>query len=238
MCDEQELRLDNAWTSGTNRWPRELRTNICGPNYAHPCFLKDTPSTSTLKELDRLLHPRVPSLVRAPLHFELLSLSRTEESVEEQEIRESLRLSVVLPSSETTGAETPPSISTSMPALLSHHPNPNTLSDVDEPEMPTPQPPLYPQASTPPDLRPALVPSHVSSVSSPAQIPSMGRLYSNDTLCPPEADGVTPSSMSGVVTASEGSHLGTVLGATNAVQEDDDDEDEEMPSIDMGSDSD
>ena len=67
----------------------------------------------------------------------------------------------------------------------------------------------------------------------------MGRLYSNDTLCPPQADGVTPSSMSRVVTASEGSHLGTVLGATIAVQEDDDDdEDEEMPSIDMGSDSD
>lgn len=166
----------------------------------------------------------------------MLSLSRTEESVEEQEIRESLRLSVVLPSSETTGAETPPSISTSMPALLSHHPNP--LSDVDEPEMPTPQPPLYPQASAPPDLRPAPVPSHVSSVSSLAQIPSIGRLYSNDTLCPPQADGVTPSSKSRVVTASEGSHLGTVLGATNAVQEDDDDEDEEMPSIDMGSDSD
>ena len=42
--------------------------------------------------------------------------------------------------------------------------------------------------------------------------------------------------MSEVVTAAEGSHLGTILEVTNAVQEDDDDE--EMPSIDMGSDSD
>jgi hypothetical protein len=204
---------------------------------------KNTPSTSTLKELDRLLHPRVPSLVRAPLHIELLSLSRTEESIEEQEIRESLHLNVVLPSNvETTGAENPPSISASTPAPLSHHhPDPDTSPDVVEPEMPAPvplqQPPLYPQASAPPDLRPAPVPSHVSSVSSPAQILSTGRLYSNDTLCPPQADRVAPSSMIGVVTASEGSHLGTVLGASNAVQEEDTD-DEEMPSIDMGSDSD
>jgi hypothetical protein len=44
--------------------------------------------------------------------------------------------------------------------------------------------------------------------------------------------------MSGVVTATEGSHLGTALEATNAVQgDDDDDDDEEMPSIDMASDS-
>jgi hypothetical protein len=43
--------------------------------------------------------------------------------------------------------------------------------------------------------------------------------------------------MSGVVTAADGSHLGTALEATSVVQEDDDD-DEEMPSIDMGSDSD
>jgi hypothetical protein len=44
--------------------------------------------------------------------------------------------------------------------------------------------------------------------------------------------------MSGVVTAAEGSHLGTMLEITNAVQEEDDNDDEEMPSIDMGSDSD
>jgi hypothetical protein len=48
--------------------------------------------------------------------------------------------------------------------------------------------------------------------------------------------------MSGVVTEVEGSHLGTILEVTNAVQEEEgeewDDDDEEMPSIDMGSDSD
>jgi len=213
-----------------------------GSKLCSPMSLKDTPSTSTLKELDRLLHPRVPSLVRAPLHIELLSLSRTEESVEEQEIRESLHLSVVLPSGETSGAENPSSIPISAPAPPPHHPDPGTFSDADEPNTPAPAPlqlsPLYPQASAPPNIRPVPIPSHVSSVSSPAQIPSTGRLYLDDTLCPPQADGVIPSLMSGVVTATEGSHLGTVLEATNAVQEDDDDDDEEMPSIDMGSDSD
>lgn len=204
-------------------------------------FLKDTSSTSTLKELDRLLHPRVPPLVRAPPHIELLSLSRTEESAEEQEIRESLHLSVTLPSGETTGKENPPLIPASAPASLPLHPNPDTLSNVDEPKMATPAPlqqsPLYPQASAQPDPRPAPVPTYRLNVSSPAQIPSTGRLYSNDTLCLPQAEEVPPPIMSGVVTATEGSHLGTALEATKAVQEDDDD-DEEMPSIDMASDSD
>ena len=44
--------------------------------------------------------------------------------------------------------------------------------------------------------------------------------------------------MSGVVTTAEGSHLGTILEVTKVQEEDDGDDDEEMPSIDMGSDSD
>jgi hypothetical protein len=43
--------------------------------------------------------------------------------------------------------------------------------------------------------------------------------------------------MSGVATAAEGTNLGTVPETTNVVQDVDDDDDEEMPSIDMGSDS-
>jgi hypothetical protein len=44
--------------------------------------------------------------------------------------------------------------------------------------------------------------------------------------------------MTGVVTAVEGSHLGAIPEVTNAVQGEEEDDDEEMPSIDMGSDSD
>jgi hypothetical protein len=78
------------------------------------------------------------------------------------------------------------------------------------------------------------------NVSPAAQFPSTGRLNSNDTLYLTQADEISSASMSGVATAAEGSHLGTILEVTNAVQEEDDndDDDEEMPSIDMGSDSD
>lgn len=210
-------------------------------NYTHPCFLKGIPSTSTLRELDRLLHPRIPSLVRASSHVELLSLSRTEESVEEQEIRESLHLSVVLPSGEAEGAINPPSITITTPCPRSVHPNIEKPSNVDEPKTPTPAPlqqePL--QAHAPFDLGGAHGPSHMLNVSPAAQIPSTGRLNSNDTLYSTQPDEISSASMSGVFTAPEGSHLGTTLEVTNVVQEDDDDDDDEgMPSIDMGSDSD
>jgi hypothetical protein len=78
------------------------------------------------------------------------------------------------------------------------------------------------------------------NVSPAVQIPSTGRLNSNDTLYLTQADEISSASMSEVVTTAEGSHLGTILEVTNVVQEedDDDDDDEEMPSIDMGSDSD
>jgi hypothetical protein len=74
------------------------------------------------------------------------------------------------------------------------------------------------------------------NVSPAAQVPSTGRLNSNDTLYLTQADEISSASMSGIVTPAEGSHLGTILEVTNAVQDGDDDE--EMPSIDMGSDSD
>jgi hypothetical protein len=213
-----------------------------GTNYTHTCFLKDIPSTATLRELDRLIHPRVPSLVRASPHIELLSLSRTEESVEEQEIRESLHLNVVLPTGETRGAINPSSITITTPCPQTVHPIIETLSNVDEPKTPAPVPlqqaPLRPQAPASFDLEGAHGPSHMLNVSPAAQIPSIGRLNSNDTLYLTQADEISSASMGGVVTAIEGPHLGTTLEATNVVQEEEDNDDEEMPSIDMGSDSD
>jgi len=178
--------------------------------------------------------------VRAFPHVELLALSRTEESVEEQEIRESLHLSVVLPSGETGGAINPSSITITAPCPRTIHSNTEMLSNVDEPKTPAPAPLqqalMHPQAPASSDLGAAHRPSRMLDVSPAAQTPSTGCLNSNDTLYLTQADETSSASMSEVVTAAEGSHLGTILEVTNAVQEDDDDE--EMPSIDMGSDSD
>lgn len=78
------------------------------------------------------------------------------------------------------------------------------------------------------------------NVSPAVPSPSTGRLNSNDTAYLTQADEISSASMSGIVATADGSHSGTILEVTDAVQQedDDDDDDEEMPSIDMGSDSD
>ncbi|KAI0284276.1 rRNA processing/ribosome biogenesis-domain-containing protein [Russula aff. rugulosa BPL654] len=228
--------------SADTRCAMSKNLNLIMYGLLEPTDNPDIPSTATLRELDRLIHPRVPSLVRASPHIELLSLSRTEESVEEQEIRESLHLNVVLPTGETRGAINPSSITITTPCPQTVHPNIETLSNVDEPKTPAPVPlqqaPLRPQAPASFDLEGAHGPSHMLNVSPAAQIPSIGRLNSNDTLYLTQADEISSASMGGVVTAIEGPHLGTTLEATSVVQEEEDNDDEEMPSIDMGSDSD
>lgn len=230
--------------SADTRCAMSKNLNLIMYGLLEPIDNPGTPSTSTLRELDRLLHPRVPSLVRASPHVELLSISHTEESVEEQEIRECLHLSVVQPSGETGGAINPSSITTTAPSPRTVHPNIETLSNVDEPKTPAPAPlqqaQLHPQAPAPSDLgTPHRLP-HMLNVSPAAHVPNTGCPNSNDTLNLTQADEISSASMSGVVTTAGGSHLGTILEVTNAVQEDDDndDDDEEMPSIDMGSDSD
>jgi hypothetical protein len=205
--------------------------------------LKGAPSTSTLRDLDRLLHPRVPPLVRPSSHVELLSLSRAEESVEEQKIREGLHVDVIPSSStiETTCAEN----QQSTPAPASSFPlfrTSDTLPNVNEPKVPEPAPlqmsSPHPQGAASPNLEPAYTPSHGHDTASPARFPGHGYSDSNDTSHPLQAREAPPSLMSGVVTASEESRLGAVPGVVNVVDDDDEDDDEEMPSIDMGSDSD
>jgi len=207
--------------------------------------LKGTTSTSTLRDLDRLLHPRVPPLVRGSSHMELLTLSRTEESVEEQEIREGLHVDAVLPSSatETTSTQNQqPKLATAPPSLPPYR-NPDTSPSADESKVPgqapSQVPSSYPQPAAPPSLEPAPTPSHGYNATSPARFPSQGISDFNDTLHPLQAHEALPSSVSGVVNAPEESRLGAAPEVINAEGVDDDgDDDEEMPSIDMGSDSD
>ncbi|KAI0251352.1 rRNA processing/ribosome biogenesis-domain-containing protein [Lactifluus subvellereus] len=179
------------------------------------------PSTSTLRELDRLLHPRAPPLVRSLPHVGSLSLFRAEESVEEQGIRESFGIGVIHPSDdiEITDAENQQLVLAPLAlASLPPRPSPNTLADV----------------SLPKAQEPALL--HANRDPSPSQISSQDNRFSepNNTLRPLPAREMPPSFMSGNLNASEVSRLGVAPEVINPVEE----EDEEMPSIDMGSDSD
>jgi hypothetical protein len=179
--------------------------------------LKGIPSTSILRELDRLLHPRVPPLVRSLPHVESLSLFRTEESVEEQGIRESFRIGVIDPPDavENKGAENQPSVLAPAASVSPPRPYPNALADVGSPKAPSPLPT-----------------NRVSS--SPPQISSQDNRISepDNTPRPVPACEIPPSFMTGNLNASE-SRLGVAPEVTNPAEED-----EEMPSIDMGSDSD
>ncbi|KAH9179758.1 hypothetical protein EDB89DRAFT_1841888 [Lactarius sanguifluus] len=172
-----------------------------------------TPSNFTLRDLDRLLHPRVPPLVLALPHVESLCLFRRDESLEERELRESLRIAISPHhDSETASVESqPPTIGPAL-ASLAPYPNPHTLADDSASNTPAPallMPRLQSAALANP--KPSS-PSHTLKVSSPPQLQSHGDVE------------VSEESRSG---ARAVIYLG-----------EDEDEDEEMPSIDMGSDSD
>jgi hypothetical protein len=139
---------------------------------------------------------------------------------------------------ETTCAENQQSILTpgSLPLSLSR--TSDTFPKVDEPKVSGPAPlqlsSPHSQAASP-SPEPASTSSHVHDPGSPARFPGHGYSDPNDTLHPLQAREAPPSLMSGV-TASEESRLGAMSEVINVVNDDDDDE--EMPSIDMGSDSD
>ncbi|KAH9965998.1 rRNA processing/ribosome biogenesis-domain-containing protein, partial [Russula dissimulans] len=191
--------------------------------------------TSSLRELDRLLHPRVPLIARAPPNSELPSLFRTEESVEEQEIRESLHLGVIPSACGTKpmGGKHQSSMPASTSARLTLPAEPETESNVNKPKTPAlaPSSLTYPQA----DLRPDITSTTISNVSPPTRNLSQGSSDSSNTLRRQQEQGITPSLISGVFSAPEEPRLGTVSEVINVVE--DEDEDEEMPTIDMGSDS-
>lgn len=187
--------------------------------------LKGIPSTSTLRELDRLLHPRVPPLVRSLPHVESLSLFRAEESVEEQGIRKSFDIGIIHPSDEIeiTDVETRQlALAPSVLASLSPRANPTTPADVSLPKARETEP------------------LHTNRDPSPSQISSQANRFSepNNTQCPLPEREIPPSSRSGNLNASEESRLGVAPEIIIPVVEEEEEEDEEMPSIDMGSDSD
>lgn len=198
-----------------------------------------TPSTFTLRDLERLLHPRVPPLARALPNIESLCLFRRDESLEERELRESLRIAISPHHDrETEGAES--QLPTIGPALASQtsHPNSHTLADVEASNTLAPVlVSLYPQPTALVDPKPSPSPSHTAKVSSSPPSPSQAWCSEkpNETLRPGQAQAIVPY-LSGGVDASEETRSGAK--AEVIYLRADEDDDEEMPSIDMGSDSD
>ena len=196
------------------------------------------PSTFTLRDLDRLIHPRVPPLVRALPLVESLCLFRSDESLEERELRESLRMATSpRHDKETEGAGSQPLAIG--PALASQDPHPNLQTMASVGAFIAPAPPLspYPQSAPLVSSKPSPAPSHTSRVSSPSQLQSQAPHppKSNDTWRPVQAQGIAPV-VSGDVEVSEKSR--SAATAEMIYLGGDEDDDDEMPSIDMESDSD
>jgi hypothetical protein len=172
-----------------------------------------------------LLHPRVPPLVRSLPHVESLSLFRTEESQEEAEAREALDLTYGEASSHP---ERPPSIQDVQM-------KDETRLSLSENES-TESPPLQAQIST----APMPLPGRLSSLAieqpvlrnSPPQPPTLPSAPSSRLLPPsvsaPEKN-VAPINM---VPQSSAPQLHPIIASTS------EEEDEEMPAINLDSDSD
>lgn len=209
--------------------------------YELPMTFSKGPSTFTLRDLDRLLHPRVPPLVQALPHVESLCLFRREESLEEQELREALRIAISPHHDrEIAGAQSqPPTIGRALASQVPH-PNPHTLIDLGASTTLAPvllSPHLQSAALVSPKTSPPSL--HTPGVSSPSQSRSQSQSLhpqkSNDRPVQAQAQDIAPF-VSENVGVPEASRSGTRTEVIYLGE--DGDEDEEMPSIDMGSDSD
>ncbi|TCD69857.1 hypothetical protein EIP91_005934 [Steccherinum ochraceum] len=197
-------------------------------------------SQDTFRNLDLLLHPRVPPLVRSLPHLETLSLFRAEEGQEELEARQALHLGahheLEPPTEPPTGSATPVSTASLDPAVRP----PSSASQV----------PLVTSAVAPPTrIQPAATglmrqSQSVAFQQEPPKLPSAPPSSSAaPTVDRPETHTVAGSSSSiQAPVRSTNPSSTTAVEPTPAdvrmVVEDEEDEDEPMPSIDAESDSD
>ncbi|KAJ7228479.1 rRNA processing/ribosome biogenesis-domain-containing protein, partial [Mycena pura] len=176
-----------------------------------------TDSISFNRDLEVLLHPRLPPLVRSLPYIEALSLFRAEESQEESDAREGLGLVPSAPAMESITSE----VLMSEAPTISSPSRANTSKSSDNP----PQPRVLPQNSlqmVPPNSRNAEAEKPPMRVLSP-QLPMPSPLVSAPSFQTP-----APSSTK-VVKPSP-------VDAPMFVEENENNE--EMPTIDMDSDSD
>jgi hypothetical protein len=165
-------------------------------------------SEGVRRTLDLLLHPRVPPLIRSLPHVESLSLFRAEESLEEIDAREALGLGV---------AEQHLKALDSTENVTIAPPNPETIN-----VQPSPTPASASAAQT-------ILPSKFVEPTPKSPLP-----------LPPSP--LPSSSLIQTLTASSSIVPATVQPAPVVVPmdegEDEGEEDEEMPTMDMSSDSD
>ncbi|KAI5893914.1 uncharacterized protein SCHCODRAFT_02539725 [Schizophyllum commune H4-8] len=184
------------------------------------------------RTLDLLLHPRLPPLVRPLPHVDALALFAGEESAEEKRTRLDLGFSM------PTDAPTAPSNEA------------NEANAMDQDQLQDPAPTIAPAASAassifsqPPTLKtypsappiatmppPTPAPAAAESVYTPA--PSTAAASSTTTV--PVAP-APPKAPLGTITGTSSMRVETQTEAVSMVVDDEDDE--EMPAIDMSSDS-
>ena len=180
--------------------------------------------------MDILLHPRLPPLVRSLPPVENVSLFRAEESEVEQELRAMLQLTAPEDPERTVSAQPLPQGSSRGPDDLAQGTEPTSPRSVPNSAPPNVNPPNPPTASSnhmqmdqvkvPPaatlsqDQEPAKDDPPLSS-----PVPSTTR---SDERPPPASEPLQPNSWNPI----------------SFVGDEDEEEDEEIPSINMDSDSD
>ncbi|KAI0677400.1 rRNA processing/ribosome biogenesis-domain-containing protein [Trametes maxima] len=192
-------------------------------------------------EIDLLLHPRVPPLVRSLPHVEMLSLFRAEESHEESSTRTNVGLGVVEEGPDVSDAAVLSALSVdalsrdSLPRAGEATKNADILKaqaqngsamqvDVAPPAGPSTVIARVADASIPPASAVPAVPPAAASTSKNFQVPP-------SSLPPP------PDPLPSNTAASDARSAMNTAALVTSTSAGDDEDDEPMPTIDMGSDS-
>ncbi|KAI0050180.1 hypothetical protein FA95DRAFT_1555880 [Auriscalpium vulgare] len=171
--------------------------------------------TDPQRALDLLIHPRLPPLVRSLPHVETLSLFRAEESTEEKEVREGLDIGAFgTHAAEAVDATAPVSATPAWSATSF------TAPHMFPPQQLRLQPPTAPPSN--PSVTSTSAPIQATAVT----VPSAPAVTALPSITP------VPASSSKV-----DAPLRVPASQPVAVPMDEDVDDEEIPSIDMGSDS-
>ncbi|KAI0638331.1 rRNA processing/ribosome biogenesis-domain-containing protein [Trametes polyzona] len=213
--------------------------------------LSDNGAATVSTEVDLLLHPRVPPLVRSLPHVEMLSLFRAEESQEESEARANIGVGVVeerVPG-RTGEAEELTSLVDNRTTLPPRAPSSRSIGDVQNAETPRGGERTPMQVDVAPPAIPSTVGTRVAepviqrtppapvAVQQPAVVAAQA-LHSPPSSLPPPPDPLPSSSAALGTRSTTASTAPPVTSAAVASVPADEDEDEPMPTIDLASDSD